>query len=257
MVKKKPYETYFGGKGATGVYQNIINEIPPHIVYAELFLGNGTIFEKKRIAPFTILADRSTTVFESWVNLGVASVDASHFGFWPGVSIYNLDSIKLLEIKKEVLDGTSVFIYLDPPYPFSVRKNQSPTYEHELSIAEHNALLGVIRSYQNAKIMISSYPNEMYDNALVAWRRKDFSGQTRRGKVTKCIYMNYPEPTELHDYSFIGKNFRDRWRIEKKTRNIVSKFKNLPPLECNAILEAVISEIKSKSKAIPQNNSGN
>jgi hypothetical protein len=33
--------TYPGGKGGAGVYQMIINQIPPHRVYIEPFLGGG------------------------------------------------------------------------------------------------------------------------------------------------------------------------------------------------------------------------
>lgn len=33
--------TYKGGKAGAGVYQQIINQIPPHDVYIEPFLGGG------------------------------------------------------------------------------------------------------------------------------------------------------------------------------------------------------------------------
>ena len=248
---QKPYESYAGGKGATGVHQTIINEIPPHTFYAELFLGNGTIFRKKKPSFFTLLSDLSDTVVNEWETLGITKIEIlDHFDFFTNATapqIIKSSGIDLLLEKDHCgfyeLDVENAFIFLDPPYPFFVRKDQTPCYDHELTDNDHITLLGVISSYQNAKIMISSYPNEMYDSALSTWRKRDFVSQTRRGKVKERIYMNYPEPQELHDYSFVGANFRDRWRIRKKVVNIVEKLKRLPPLERNAILEAVKTEL--------------
>lgn len=36
---------YPGGKGGAGVYQTIINNIPPHDTYIETHLGGGNILE--------------------------------------------------------------------------------------------------------------------------------------------------------------------------------------------------------------------
>ena len=41
---------YPGGKGGAGVYQTIINNIPPHDTYIETHLGGGNILERKRPA---------------------------------------------------------------------------------------------------------------------------------------------------------------------------------------------------------------
>ena len=40
---KKPFETYFGGKGSDGTFQTIINQVPKCSVFVELMAGNGTI----------------------------------------------------------------------------------------------------------------------------------------------------------------------------------------------------------------------
>lgn len=42
-MSTKPFETYFGGKAGSGTYQTIINQIPPHRVYIEPFVGGGAI----------------------------------------------------------------------------------------------------------------------------------------------------------------------------------------------------------------------
>ena len=46
--------TYPGGKAAPGVYQTIINQIPPHHTYIEPFLGDGAVLRRIRPAARTI-----------------------------------------------------------------------------------------------------------------------------------------------------------------------------------------------------------
>lgn len=44
-----------------------------------------------------------------------------------------------------------------------------------------------------------------------------YATQTRSGATAqKRVWMNYPEPLELHDYKFLGRNFRERERIKRK-----------------------------------------
>ena len=43
MIKN---ESYPGGKGSSGTYQNIINQIPEHDVYIEPFLGAGEFYQE-------------------------------------------------------------------------------------------------------------------------------------------------------------------------------------------------------------------
>ena len=51
--------------------------------------------------------------------------------------------------------------------------------------------------------------------------------------------MNYPPPQELHDYSFLGADYRERERIKHKIKRWTDRLKSLPPLERAAILEAL------------------
>jgi len=48
---------YPGGKGGAGVYQTIINNIPPHDTYIETHLGGGNILERKRPAARSVGID--------------------------------------------------------------------------------------------------------------------------------------------------------------------------------------------------------
>ena len=48
---------YPGGKGISGVYQRLINEIPPHRVYIEPYLGGGALMRYKLPAEINIGLD--------------------------------------------------------------------------------------------------------------------------------------------------------------------------------------------------------
>jgi DNA adenine methylase len=62
--------------------------------------------------------------------------------------------------------------------------------------AEHRKMLVTIRQCQG-KVMLSEYPNPLYDQQLADWRRNDFridnkaaSGQSKR-QMTESVWMNF------------------------------------------------------------------
>ena len=108
--------------------------------------------------------------------------------------------------------------------------------------AAHIKLLTVARSI-NANIVISSYPNENYDRILRNWYSFTFQAQTRSGSASEKVWHNYPTPTELHDYRYIGNDYRGRERIQGIIKRNLSKFLRMDVLERNAI----ISEFKHQN----------
>lgn len=84
---------------------------------------------------------------------------------------------------------SNVFMYIDPPYLLGTRNGKQ--YKHEMSDSDHEELLQELRESQ-AKIMISGYPADLYDELLADWNRKEFPAQAEHGKRrTEVVWMNY------------------------------------------------------------------
>ena len=230
----KPFKSYNGGKESDGTYQKIINLMPPHDIYIEAFLGNGAIFRNKKPAFISSIGiDLDTSVIQKWSKLKS-----------PGIATINTDAILWLEnfttmaaILKKI--GIRVLIYIDPPYPKATRKNQQNLYAHEMDSPAHTQLLTVARSI-DANIVISSYPNDLYNQVLKDWSTIEFTAMTRGGIATEKVWYNYPPPVELHDYRYIGNDYREREQIKGIITRNVAKFKRMPDLQRKAIISELL-----------------
>ena len=234
----KPFDTYNGGKNGSGVYQAIINQIPPHEVFVSAFAGNcGVLANKRRATLANIAIDLDARVINGW-------------NLIPGVIAIKSDAIKVLKDKKNYgyffesenengVPNRKVFIFIDPPYLSSTRSGKNNYYKYEMKDpATHKNMLSAALKL-NCKVLIIHYPNPLYDEMLKGWRTKDIQGRTRKGMRIERMYMNYPEPTELHDYSFIGDNFRERELLKKSSNNIIDKFKKMSPIKRNYIIDSL------------------
>ncbi len=218
---------YFGAKFGGGMYQNIINLIPPHKAYFELFGGSLAVFRNKKPALYSHLNDLSSTI---------TPVYLKHFNL-PNIKISNLSAIPILQELESLLDPIDSFIYLDPPYIKATRRSIGQ-YSHEMSDDDHRVLLDIINHFR-CNVMISHYPNHLYDLALANWNTKSFKVMTRHGWQTEKVYFNYEVPTKLHDYSYLGNNFTDRQRIKRKALRLKSKLSRLPELERAALIDMI------------------
>jgi DNA adenine methylase len=230
------HESYPGGKAGSGVYQTIINQIPPHQVYIEPFLGGGAIMRMKRAAVINIGIDMDPEVIKqakSSSSTGSWSKSRDAGVFWRFLC---QDGIRFLARYRYT---GSEFIYCDPPYLPESRSCQRRIYRYELTPADHYRLLRCLLTLPCA-VMVSGYWTAMYGEVLSSWRVKLYPAVTRRGRrVVERIWMNYPEPTELHDYSYLGDGYRERERIRKKVNRWVRRLEDLPVLERAAVLTAL------------------
>jgi len=213
---------YPGGKGGPGVYQTIINLIPPHETYIETHLGGGAIMRHKKPARKNIGIDVHPGVIDKW------------HGIEPGITVINDDAIRFL--RNYSFRGNE-FVYSDPPYLLETRKC-GKIYDFEYTTEDHVRLLKVLKSLP-CMVMVSGYHSALYDDTL-SWNKKSFEAITRGGsRAVEYVWYNYPTPVRLHDYSYLGSNFRERERIKRKVQRWIEGLQRLPILERNAILNAL------------------
>lgn len=221
---------YRGGKNGSGSFQTIINQIPPHDVYIEPFAGSAAILRRikpARVATIAIDADASCTKDLAGLH-GVTAIN--------GDAISNFGSA----IVKTGVPAGKVFSYWDPPYLFSVRSSKRAMYAHEFGKEEeHRKLLQFIKSL-DCMVMLSGYWSQLYEDELQGWRTVTYNSITRSGRVAEeWLWMNYPEPVALHDYSFLGEDFRERERIKRKINRWQNRLERMPMLEKRALLRAI------------------
>lgn len=215
---------YPGGKNAS--YHKIINLIPPHTAYIETHLGSGAVLRHLRSADRVIGLDIDSQVIATsrTVINGV------------GVQLVCVDAHIFLQMYPFQGDE---FIYCDPPYVMSARRQHRQIYRYEYTPQQHIELLTLLKSLP-CKVMISGYWSSLYETMLQQWHTATFEAVTRgNGMATEYLWMNYPQPAELHDYSYLGDDFRERERIRRKVNRWVKGLKRLPRLERQAIIEAI------------------
>lgn len=220
--------TYPGGKNGSGVYQRIINHMPPHDVYIEGFCGSGAVLRNKRPAKRNIAID---------LDLEALNLARELAGERDDVEWVNANS---LEVLKSMAHKHLTLAYFDPPYVMESRKG-GDLYNFEMSDEDHYKLI-YFAIDTPWMVMISGYRNSIYDGLLFDWHRIDYQTMTRQGMVDESLWMNFEPPNQLHDYSYLGENYRERERIKKKKARFQSKFEKMDRLERLAIMEVLTNE---------------
>jgi DNA adenine methylase len=225
--------SFDGGKNGDGVYQAIMNQMPPHKRYVELFLDSGAIMRRKRPAETNLAVEIDPMTF------GAAKTELSSV---PALTMFNECAIQWLRGDwGSVVATPDTLVYADPPYLLSVRSCQRDLYRHEFHTPdEHRTLLGLLDRI-GAMVIISGYASSLYAALLRApkWRTVKFIAGSRGGPREEVLWCNFPDPIELHDYAYLGRDFTDRQRIARKVKRFTAKLANLPSLERNAILASI------------------
>jgi len=125
----------------------------------------------------------------AWMNAvsGLAAVAAR----LKRVVILNMDAIEA--IRQE--DGPRTLFYLDPPYLHETRVT-TEDYKHEMTCEQHERLLETIRQCEG-KVILSGYPNKLYNGALRDWKYVDIeidnkaSAAKEKPIKTERLWMNY------------------------------------------------------------------
>ena len=117
--------------------------------------------------------------------------DASHL-----VMIENKDALQLIG----EYNSPEVLLYLDPPYVRSTRKG-GRIYKYEMTDRQHEVMLDALKS-SKAKILLSGYECDLYDNALPGWHKSSkITHTTAATEAVETIWMNY-QPKERQETFF-------------------------------------------------------
>ncbi|HGL6357674.1 TPA: DNA adenine methylase [Citrobacter amalonaticus] len=235
--------SYLGSKAASGVYQKIIAEMPPHDTYIETHLGGGAVMLRKPPAKVSWGIDIDPNTIEAFNQDNPEFLDALGNSLFIDVN----DAVNYLEskLRRHAVDGITEFekmgrvlIYSDPPYLPETRTSRA-RYRHEYTIADHERLLTCLLSLpENVSVILSGYPSQLYDTMLAGWRTREFQAMTRGGVRTEKIWMNYQEG-QAYSHAFAGRDYNDRARIKRKVARWRDKFAALPPAERLAIMTAL------------------
>jgi site-specific DNA-adenine methylase len=222
--------SYLGSKAASGAYQAIIAQMPPHDTYIETHLGTGVVMNNKPSAQRSV-----------GIDVDQATLDKYHQDI-AGVELVCADAVSILESFDFDQAGRTL-VYADPPYLHETRTSRK-RYRFEYSQEDHIRLLDCLRGIP-AAVILSGYPSQLYDELLHDWRTLEFQVMTRGGVRTEKLWMNY-EPDAAHWASFAGVNFTDRQRIKRKANRWANNYKQQSPGERLAILAAIL-EVEGSS----------
>jgi len=107
-------------------------------------------------------------------------------------------------------DNEKTFMFVDPPYLSTTLRSKRRIYMNEYDDSLHHRLLDFVLTAKS-KIMLSAYPNEMYDKLLEhGWVRIDktkfisagyyTSKRKRRTRRIESLYLNYVPPSQVQTH---------------------------------------------------------
>lgn len=108
-----------------------------------------------------------------------------------GVTIESRDALAVMAAH----DGPTALHYVDPPYLPELRNQGNPydrkhMYRHELDRGGHERLLEFLATLAGM-VALSGYPSELYDQALIGWRRTSIATFADGARPrTECLWLN-------------------------------------------------------------------
>lgn len=247
-------DSYFGGKGAEGIWQWHINNTPPHRVRIVPFAGHCFLSRKMAGCEQIVLCDLDAEVIDWWRSSGQLPPNAVlHHGcglelirstLSPGLSSLPAGSPETSLVANIVRNGDgisreSVFVYVDSPYHPDTRTSRH-RYPFDMGAEQHSRMIEFL-SQLDVPVMVCGYAHPEYNATFGDWIRKTQNAMTRGGPRTEVIWMNY-QTTALHDYRWLGSNFRERDKLTRRERRMIAKLAGLPHMERQRFLSIVGTE---------------
>lgn len=117
---------------------------------------------------------------------------------WPAQIPYYVERLREVLIESspasEVItqfDSPATLFYVDPPYVLETRAwDHRKIYAHELTDADHLALLEQLKSVQGM-VLLSGYRSAMYDVELAGWIRRDMHARAQGNRPrVESLWLN-------------------------------------------------------------------
>jgi site-specific DNA-adenine methylase len=224
---------YFGSKTASGAFQAIVSQMPPHDTYIETHLGSGAVMRGKPPAARSIGLDLDPRPIDAFARMQKEGRAPSEVILFDQIDA--VDFLTSLDFSKL----GRVLIYADPPYVLSTRTS-TKRYRCDYDDRDHQRLIGCLRTLP-AAVILSGYPSALYAELLGDWRTLQFQVMTRGGPRTEQLWMNFAEDL-AHWASCAGNNFTDRQRIKRKAARWATNYRRLSAGERLAVLAALLAE---------------
>ena len=222
--------------------------MPAHDFYVEPFFGSGQVFWRKRPADRNVIIDADSGMVDRFradcrrSSPKIALVDrfadpragSDAAGLVSAARAICGDAISILPTLTLPADAV---VYCDPPYLLSTRTSRH-RYKFEMTDDQHALLLARLQDLK-CRVMISGYPSDLYAKRLKSWRCISYRTRTRGRTLTECLWLNFPEPTDLHDWRFAGRNFRERLALNRQAARWLARLDGMPPVKRGFLLNAV------------------
>lgn len=223
---------YPGGKGKC--FRQLINLMSLHEVYIESHLGGGAVMRNKRPATRSIGIDLDSALLQRWDGIKV-----------PGMELVNDDACRYLG--QFPFSGAEL-VYVDPPYLPQTRRRDR-VYRCDYTDSDHVELLELLRTLP-CSVMVSGYNSDLYNEALSDWRRVSFDAKTHVDVRQEMVWMNYAEPSVLHDARYLGANFRERQQIRRRQATIRRRVQAMPATERSEFIRWMIETFGSVEEGL-------
>lgn len=134
-------------------------------------------------------------------------------------------------------------VYADPPYLSSTRRKKR-IYLHEYSEVQHVELLDELKKLP-CPVVISGYWSELYGDILSGWEIQTYQANTQSGLREEFLWMNFKPPAKLHDFSYIGRDFREREASKRRLNTLKGKIERLTSIERASLTEWLAEQQRS------------
>jgi DNA adenine methylase len=189
----------------------IINEMPPHNLFLELFIGKKPIMRLKRRASINIGLDSDPDV------VAAAAERYRDCGF----TLICEDAIAFLGRNEWLHPQGKELVYCAlPQLGSNHRRESTQTYQ--------SFLLEVLRELPGMVIIAGAW-HELYQHQLADWRTISYKGA---GGVDKFAWLNFDQPLQLHDYRYL----ENHYELERRAARWRERLADMPLLERQALL---------------------